>query len=185
MPYLSIKDGDTTDKVVIRSDGRRFVRRGLTEKMQKFVNAYCGKANGVAADAVRLAGYNVKTPYSLYQTAHLLMHHPLVREAIDKRVAKKNDIISVKADYLINKLVQIIEDHDEGTGNKLRAIELAGKAIALWKERQEISGPDGDAIKLEQERKETVADFTRRIASLADRGAENNVVELAQRRGES
>jgi hypothetical protein len=63
----------------------------------------------------------------------------------------------------------------------LRAIELAGKSIALWKERQEISGPDGEAIKHEQHIKESVADFTSRISSLAKRGGQTNVVEFTKR----
>jgi hypothetical protein len=82
--------------------------------------------------------------------------------------------------------MNIIEDTQADNPQAcLRAIELAGKSIALWKERQEISGPDGEAIKHEQQVRENVADFTSRIASLAKRNGTSNVLEFPERGGAS
>lgn len=106
------------------------------------------------------------------------MQHPLVREEIAKRLEKRSDKSELTAEYLIQKLLNIIEADETKIPDTLRAIELAGKSIALWKERQEISGPDGAAIQQEINTKESVADFTRRISGLAKRNGTDNVVPL-------
>lgn len=174
MPYLSIKDG--------RTDSKAFTGRKLTPKMLSFINAYFGAANFNALKAIELSDYNCKTKHSIHQTSAELMNHPLVKAEIDKRMAKREQKSEIKAEYLLNKLISIIDGvQDEKTADRLRAIELAGKAIALWKERQEVSGPDGGAIRHEQEVKETVADFTSRIASLVKRTGTDNVVEFPGR----
>ena len=154
--------------------------------MLSFINAYFGEANFNALRAIELSDYNCKTKYSIHQTSAELMNHPLVRAEIDRRQAVREQKSEVKAEYLINKLIAIIEDTQIDNPNAaLRAIELAGKSIALWKERQELTGADGGAIRHEQEVKENVADFTSRISSLVKRAGTDNVVELPQRGGAS
>jgi phage terminase small subunit len=176
LAYLSIKDGNIESK---RPDS---FGRKLTPKMKSFVNAYMGPANFNALKAIELSDYNCKTKYSKHQTAAELMNHPLVRAEIDRREMKRQEKSEVTAEYLINKLIEIIDATDEEkTGDRLRAIELAGKAIALWKERQELTGADGEAIRVEQERKESVADFTSRISRLAQRDGTDNVVGFPDR----
>jgi len=170
LPYMNVKDGRTESR---RSDSHG---RKLTPKMRSFIDAYFGKANFNALKAIELSDYNCTTKYSIHQTSAELMNHPLVRAEIDKRMNKRQEKSEVTADYLINKLIEVIEG-DERTPDRLRAIELAGKAIALWKERQEITGADGAAIKTE-EVKESVADFTSRIASLVNKRGEANVIEF-------
>lgn len=179
MPYLSIKDGRTESKA---NTGRK-----LTPKMLSFVNAYFGEANFNALKAIELSDYNCKTKYSIHQTSAELMNHPLVKAEIDKRLLKREQKSEVKAEYLLNKLIQIIDDAEaqEKTADRLRAIELAGKAIALWKERQEVSGPDGGAIQHEQNVKESVADFTSRLSGLVKRAGTDNVVEFPHGSGAS
>lgn len=174
MPYLSIKDGNTTS--------RAYTGRKLTPKMLSFINAYFGAANFNALKAIELSDYDCKTKYSIHQTSAELMNHPLVRAEIDRRMAVREQKSEVKAEYLIQKLIEIIDNQDpsnfEKTADRLRAIELAGKAIALWKDRQEVSGPDGGAIQHEQQVKESVADFTSRLSSLVKRAGQDNVVEF-------
>lgn len=179
MPYLNIKEGR------LKSTRPDSFGKKLTPKMLSFVNAYFGEANFNALKAIELSDYNCKTKYSIHQTSAELMNHPLVRAEIDRRMALREQKSEVKAEYLINKLIAIIEDTQvDNPQAALRAIELAGKSIALWKERQEVSGIDGGAIQT-QEIKENVADFTRRIASLAERRGTDNVVEFPERAGKS
>ena len=119
------------------------------------------------------------------------MNHPLVIEEIQRRLDRRSEKAEKKAeltaDYLIAKLITIIEDATEAekTTDRLRAIELAGKAIALWKERQEVTGADGEAIRIEQERKETVADFTSRISRLVKRDGPDESTVVPFRSGTS
>lgn len=177
MPYLSIKDG--------RTESRAYTGRKLTPKMLSFINAYFGAANFNQLKAIELSDYKCTTRSSAHQTAAELMNHPLVKAEIDKRIVKRQEKSEVKAEYLISKLLEIIDDVEalEKTSDRLRAIELAGKAIALWKERQEVSGPDGGAIQHEQNIKESVADFTSRLSSLVKRAGTTNVVEFPERGG--
>lgn len=177
MAYLSIKDD--------RIESNAYTGRKLTPKMLSFIDAYFGAANFNALRAIELSDYNCKTKFSIHKTSAELMNHPLVKAEIDRRLLKREQKSEVKAEYLINKLIEIIDDlsASEKTADRLRAIELAGKAIALWKERQEVTGADGGAIQHEQHVKESVADFTSRISSLVKRGGAGNVVDFPERGG--
>lgn len=149
-------------------------------KMQMFVSEYMVDMN--ATDAYKRAGYKSKNARI---QAVMLMQHPWVSSEIKRLMDKKRERNEITADYLIQKLVAIIEATEaDNPQAALRGIELAGKSIALWKERQEISGPDGGAIQHEQKVKQSADEFTRRIAGLAERGGESEVVEFPKRRGE-
>lgn len=152
----------------------------LTHKMQCFISEYLVDMN--ASQAVVRAGYKTKNPNRIGTE---LLQHPLVAEAIERALDDKFKRHELTADYLVNKLVGIIEAEGTKTPDVLRAIELAGKSIALWKERQEISGPDGQAIQTEQKVKQDVADFTSRLARLAPREGEDGVVEFPKRKGDT
>jgi hypothetical protein len=152
--------------------------------MMSFVDQYFGAANFNATKAYELSAYSKSKNPNL--NAAELLNHPLVRAEIELRQQKRTEKSEVQASYLINKLMNIIEatEVDNPTA-ALRAIELAGKSIALWKERQELSGPDGAAIKHEQNIKESVSEFTSRISSLAKRSGQDNVIEFPERAGAS
>lgn len=150
----------------------------LTAKMISFIDCYMVSSNAV--QAVKDSAYRTANPKDM---AAQLMGHPLIVEEIKKRMAARSVKAEIRADWIINKLIEVIENPEVKTTDMLRAIELAGKSIALWKERQEISGPDGEAIRHEQTIKENAADFTSRISGLAKRSATNNVVDLPLGRG--
>lgn len=151
----------------------------LSAKMELFICEYLVDLN--ASAAVQRAGYVTRNRNRI---AAELLAHPLVKAEIEKRTAKRREDMELKADYLIHKLVKIIEATEEDNPQAcLRAIELAGKSIALWKERQEISGPDGESIKMEQKIKEDVNDFTSKLSRLAQSGGEAGVVKFPDRKG--
>lgn len=153
----------------------------LSAKMRLFVSEYC--VDFVATKAVIRAGYKTGNPEKM---ATELMNHPLIKLEIEKRMQRREKRSEVKAEYLIDKLLKIIEDTEEANPQAaLRAIELAGKSIALWKERQEISGPDGEAIKTEQRVREDVADFSRKLAGLVAAGGKGTVVKFPDGSSES
>lgn len=173
MAMLSVRDGR------IKSIGTK--GKKLSMKMLEFIDLYMEHMN--ANKAIILSSYKTKNPNV---HAQQLLQHPLVIAEIQRRCDARAARSEVKADYLILKLMTIIEDTQSDNPQAcLRAIELAGKSIALWKERQEISGPDGSAIKHEQQVKEDVADFSSRMAGLVERGRSSNVVDFPERRSES
>ncbi len=178
MAYLNVKQGRTVSQ--------NYGGRKLTPKMRSFIDEYFGEANFNAFEAMRRSAYKCSSEASVHNNTAELMLHPLVIAEIKRRQDLNTEKAEVKAEYLIQKLMSMIEAEQERNPNAaLRAIELAGKSIALWKERQEISGPDGAAIRHEQNIKESVADFTSRISSLAQRAGTDNVVDLPVRSGTS
>lgn len=165
MPFLSIPDGR-----IVSGNGKG---KKLTAKMLEFIDLYMIHMN--ATKAMELSSYNTKIPG---RQAMDLMQHPLVLAEIDRRLKLRSDKSEVKAEYLIQKLLNIIEDGGIKTADQLRAIELAGKSIALWKERQEISGVDGAAIQHEQRVTEAADAFTQKLKQLGKREATNNSVVI-------
>lgn len=169
MPFLSEPEGRISTK---NGKGRK-----LTLKMHEFIDLYMIHQN--ATKAMELSSYNTKNPA---QQAVDLMQHPLVRREIERRLAERSDKSEVEAAYLIRKLMLIVESTEEKvkTSDTLRAIELLGKSIALWKERQEISGVDGAAIQHEQRVHESADQFTEKLKQLGKREATNNVVPFVK-----
>lgn len=151
----------------------------LTAKMENFVDEYFVDSN--ASQAVLRAGYKTRNPHKM---AAKLMNHPLVEEEIKKRKEERRTETEIERDYLLTKLVDVIDSTSEKTADRLRAIELAGKAIALWKERQEISGPDGESIKMEQKTQENVQSFKSKLDRLAKRAGTSDVAEFPKPEGD-
>lgn len=147
----------------------------LSPKMEIFVNEYMVDFN--ATQAVVRAGYKTKYPDKM---ATELMRHPLVRRAVDERMAEKRERTEFNADYVITKLINIVENTEQGNPNAaLRGLELLGKHLGLYRDRQEISGPEGGAIELEQKEIErNVTDFTSRLSRLAKRNGTDGVAEF-------
>jgi phage terminase small subunit len=152
--------------------------------MNKFVEEYLLDLN--PGDALLRAGYKVKHEYR-HKVAAELMVHPLVREAIEKGMEERKERNAVTQDYVLAKLVSIVEATENGNPQAaLRGLELLGKHLGLYKDRQEISGPDGGAIEMEKkEIQDSVADFTSKLSRLASRGGTGEVVEFPKRQGES
>lgn len=165
MPFLSVMDGR-----LVSGNGKG---KKLTPKMLEFVDLYMIHMN--ATKAVELGSYKTINP-----TRHAadLMQHPLIRAEIEKRLEARSAKSEVEASYLIQKLMNIVESSDDRVkvSDTLRAIELLGKSIALWKERQEVSGPDGAAIQHEQRVTESADAFTQKLKQLGKREATNNTV---------
>lgn len=145
----------------------------LSALMLRFVEEY--QVDWNASKAVLRAGYKTKNPNRVGTS---LLQHPLIQKELEAQTELRKEKMEFSADFLLTKLMAIINDPEVKTNDILRAIELAGKSIALWKERQEISGPDGEAIKMEQRVKEDVAKLTSKLASLAARGGTGTVTEF-------
>lgn len=149
--------------------------RKLTVKQSSFVDHYM--TLGVASKACLAAGYNTINPV---RQGTELLQNPAIKEEIERRRVARMEKSEVTVEYLTQKLLEIIaKEQDENPQAALRAIELAGKSIAMFKERQEISGPDGEAIRINEQRVQEEADaFKSRIASMAKRGGEGEVLKF-------
>lgn len=154
----------------------------LTGKQQKFVEEYLVDLN--ASQAVKRTGYKTDNPSKV---AHDLMKNPGVRFAIDGLKAERAKNSDVTSDYVLKEINEIMKTakKENQLGHALRALELLGKHLSMFVDRQEISGPDGEAIKYEEKVRQDVAEFTGTIARLATRNGENVLSEQSEQRRES
>lgn len=142
------------------------VDKPLTMKQQLFVEAYFSSDYN-ATEACRKAGYNGN---NLNRVASQLLAKPNVKAAIDALAKKKLEEVSLTEQYVIKKLVRTIEkaEQDNNLTAVLRGIELAAKNLGMLRDRTEITGKDGEAIKYEEVQNEA-ADFVRSLSSIAKR----------------
>lgn len=141
----------------------------LTLRQRRFVEEYLIDFNGAAA--VDRAGYNTKHPNRL---AYEMLKNPAIKAAIDQVTLERADEATIKPEYVMNKLQRTIERAEvDGNHNAvLRGCEILARALGMFIERKEISGPNGDAIKYSQVQEAADA-FTSAIAGLVERGRED------------
>lgn len=141
----------------------------LTVRQRRFVEEYLVDFNGSAA--VNRAGYNTKYPGRL---AHEMLQHPGIRAAIDQLTVERASEVTLKPDYVFNKLQRTIEKAEQDNNHTavLRGCEILARALGMFVERKEISGPNGDAIRYQQV-EEAANAFTSAISGLIERGRED------------
>ena len=148
----------------IDSGNIQAVMDSLTELQRRFCEEYVRDPRGT--NAVARAGYETKYPNRI---AFQLLENPAVRITIDSLRAQRTKNSDVTKDYVlqgIQKTIRLAEENNN-LNALLRGYELLAKHLGMFIERTEISGPDGEAIKMEQKTKEDVADFTSKLARLA------------------
>lgn len=179
--------------IIVYKVGRLYMRiyksdmasRKLTGKQQLFVEHFTnpkspGFRNG--SESVRLAGYGGK-PEHANRISTQLMNHPTIKPIVDKIMAERAEKNELTAEYVLAKLVDLVENTDKDA-DRIRTLELLGKSLGLFRDRQEISGPNGDAIQMEQKVKQNADDFASRIASLAKRNGTTGVAEFPHPAGD-
>lgn len=136
----------------------------LSDRQKLFCEEYLKDLN--ATQAVIRAGYDTKYPNRI---AFQLMENPAVRIAIDGLRAERSKGTDVTKDYVLRGITKAIRQAEEAGNHNatLRGLELLARHLGMFIERTEISGPDGEAIKMEQRTKQDVADFTSRLSRLA------------------
>ena len=149
----------------------------LKGKMALFVEEYLVDMSPV--NAFNRAGYKSPSHKISYMRATEMMRHPAVKAAIDERMVERRARMELSVEYVVNKLVSIVEEADENPTAALRGLELLGRHLGMYRDKQEISGPDGSAIQVQEQKVAAdVADFRSRIAGLASRGGAGTVVEF-------
>lgn len=132
----------------------------------RFVEEYLQDPTMNATQAVVKAGYGSKHPNRI---AFQLMENPGVRIAIDALRAQRTTNSDVSKDFVLKGILKAINMAEEAKNLNalLRGHELLARHLGMFIERTEISGPDGEAIRMEQKTKQDVADFTSRLSRLA------------------
>lgn len=141
----------------------------LTMKQKLFVDAYFANDYN-ATKAILAAGYKT-TRENAKKMGWEMTQKPNIKLAIDARAEKIRIEKGIKPEYLLRKLKQAIEraGQQDNLQAELRAIELAMRHNGMFSEKVEITGKDGEAIKLEQKVKEDAAAFSSAMAGLIKR----------------
>lgn len=158
----------------LENDDIPALENALSPRQRAFAREYIVDFNGSAA-AVR-AGYSNNYPDR--QASNLLRHRGIARLIDHLSASKEAKLIAINPDYVISQITAIISKEGTRDGDKLRALELLARHLGMFIERTEISGKDGEAIAIKKI-EEDVADFTRTISSLANRGRKGGLSSLA------
>lgn len=153
------------------------LKLALTPRQRAFAHEYIVDFNGSAA-AIR-AGY--AKPYADRQ-AHALMKHEGVAFLIDHLVqSTASKVAIIDKEYVIQGIVSILNKEAARDGDKLRGYELLAKHLGMLVDRTELTGKDGEAIKLEQQTQEEAQSFTtlmKQLQSRVDKEREKKEVVL-------
>lgn len=152
----------------------------LTLLQRRFAEEYIMDYNG--AEAYVRAGGTSKYPN---RAAYQFLQNPGIRACIDQLTLQRADESIVKPEFVINKIVKTINkaEQDNNHNATLRGCELLARTMGMFIDRQEISGPNGDAIQIQQQIREAADAFTSAVASYVEREREGNVLEFPVGRG--
>lgn len=161
--------------LAIESGDIQAVMDSLTGQQRLFCEEYLRDMK--QGEAAKRAGYSEKTAVKI---AYQLMENPAIRITIDALRSERNKHSDITKDYVLQEIVKTVNaaKQDSNHNATLRGLELLAKHLGMFIERTEISGPDGEAIKMEQKVKQDVADFTSRLSRLAKSGGTGTVVKL-------
>lgn len=117
----------------------------LTPKQRQFVAEYLVDLNATAA--ARRAGYSAKTADRIGPE---LLGKSCVSAAIQEAILDRQKRTEVTQDYVIEKLKEITDreasdsqDSDLKYANKIKALELLGKHVGAWEQKD--NGPKDEA----------------------------------------
>lgn len=145
-PHDSSRPASANVKRAVAAGNLEAVKRYLTVRQRHFAEEYVVDYNAMAA-AIR-AGY---APEYADRQGYLLTRHEGVAFYIDHlNRSKEAQIVSVTPEFLVSELMKIINKDGIKDSDKIRTIELLMKHKGMFIDRQEISGPDGKAIEMQQ-----------------------------------
>lgn len=174
-PHNSRRPESKAVMAALEADDMVALELALSPRQKAFAYEYVVDFNSTAA-AVR-AGYATA---NAAQQGYLLLRHKGVRRLIDHLSASKEaKMVSINPDYVVQQITAVIHKEGVRDGDKLRALELLARHLGMFIERTEISGKDGEAIRIEQQKtKEEADDFIntiRRMAAKANPGDKTDV----------
>lgn len=149
----------------IESDDIEALKKALTVRQLRFCEEYVIDFNASAA-ALR-AGYATKWAD---RYASILLHNEGVRYYIDHlSKSKEAKIVSIDPDYIVKRVLDIVDKDDTRDGDKLRGLELLARHLGMLRDKTEISGPDGKALEIEQRTREEVSQVIAALQSMGRR----------------
>ncbi len=135
----------------------------LTDRQAQFCREYLIDLSATHA-AVR-AGYSKKTANRI---GPKLLNKPAVAAEVERLKAAREERTDLSADWVIRRLQQEAQGLGRTSSHsaRVRALELLGKHLGLFKDKLEVTGKDGGPIQLTAEqRAEAVAAILSKAAA--------------------
>lgn len=146
-PHNSSRPSPKAVKAALAKGDMDALRLALSPRQLAFCREYVTDFNGAAA-AIR-AGYAAK--YADRQ-AYLLQMNDGVRTYIEHlQLSTAAKDLSINPDWVMSEIVKTYQEA-ERSGDKFRGLELITKILGMIRDRTEISGPDGEAIQVQQQK---------------------------------
>ena len=142
------------------------------DQMRRFVLAIFDTDYN-AAEAMRLAGYEGELAR---QRGWQYMQDARIRKAIQLLGVELGKHNMIRVDYVLRKMLKGADqaEKDNNLAALARFLEMIGKHLGMFSEKIELTGKDGDSIKIEQRTQEDVSAFKSAIDGLAKRGGEGD-----------
>jgi phage terminase small subunit len=161
-------------EAIANNDGAAVLEH-MPDRMKAFCYEYLKDLN--ATQAVLRAGYDTIHPNRIGSE---LKNKPAVTVALNYLREDREQKMKIDAGFVLDKIVKSI-DRAEKKGNEtavLRGAELLAKHLGMFVDRQEISGPNGDAIRVQEEQvRQTAEQFKSKILSLSKKSNLKLVVD--------
>lgn len=172
-PHDSSRPTSSKIKKALAANDMDALYLALTPRQRAFCKEYVVDFNASAA-AIR-AGYSKN--YNDRMAHLLLKNEGVARYTEYLQTSKEAKLVELSPEYLIQRLCEIMNRPGVRTADELRAIEMAMKHHGMFVDRTEITGKDGDAIRIEQQRIDEDAEkFTRLMKQLRDRAIKKDVI---------
>lgn len=158
----------------IAADDIEALVSALSVRQRRFAEEYCVDFNGSAA--VIRAGYSPK--YSDRQASTLRKHKGVARYIDHLTQSKEAKIVSISPDYVIQRIVEVMDREGVRDGDILRGAELLARHLGMLRDKTELSGPNGGPIETENRRIEEEAESMKRQLDALRRRSDSKVVSI-------
>lgn len=140
------------------------LKEALTIRQRRFAEEYV--IDFKSREAAIRAGYSLT---DIDKQAYIVKNHKGVSKYIEYlSESKASKIVSVTPEYLIQQLTAVMNKEGIKDSDKIRSIELLMKHKGMFIDKTEITGRDGEAIRIEQQRvQEEAEDFADTIRRMA------------------
>ena len=172
-PHDKTRPENKAVKAALAADDMVALEIALTPMQAGFCREYVVDFNGTAA-AIR-AGYSTR---NAAQQSHTLLRHKGVRRFIEHLTASKEaQLVSVNPDYVLQGLTTMLSKETIKDSDKIRIFEFLGKHLGMLRDQVEISGKDGEAIRIQQEKvQQQAADFITQLQIIAKKNQKDKNV---------
>lgn len=152
-PWNSKRPSPKAVKNALAKGDMDALRLALTPRQVAFCREYVVDFNGSAA--VVRAGYS---PKNSERQAYLLQMNEGVRAYIEHlQLSTSAKELAINPDWVTAEVVKTYQEAEKAN-DKFRGLELLSKILGMLRDITELSGPDGEAIRIQTEEMQREAD---------------------------